>query len=473
MMRATAFHGKNIAVIGLGRSGLSTCRALSAGGADVTAWDDGEAGREAAADAGFTIADLKEADWNRFDGLVLSPGIPLTHPKPHWSVMLARAAGVEIIGDVEIFARQRALLCPDAPFVAVTGTNGKSTTTALIAHILKAAGCDVQLGGNIGVPVLDLAPPSSDTIHVIELSSYQIDLMPTLKLSIGVLLNISPDHLDRHGSLENYIAIKARVPASADFAVIGVDDPAAKEIFAAEQGKRSTLSAISGGALKYGIGVEAHTVVQCAPALGFLTASKRETIVGLDDLVALRGTHNAQNAAAATAVCLQLGLSRAQVSAGVKTFNGLPHRLEEVGRSGHVIFINDSKATNAEAAAYALAAFHSNIYWIAGGRPKDGGITQLAGYFPRIRKAYLIGEAADAFAATLDGQCAFEHSLTLAAAVAAAAAEARVCTDGEPVVLLSPACASFDQFHSFEARGDAFRELVGKLQDGDTQKGAL
>lgn len=467
MICATAFQGQRVAVFGIGRSGLAACRALAAGGADVAAWDDNEAGRKAAADAGFAPVDLKSADWGTFAALVLAPGVPLTHPEPHWSVKQARAAGVEVIGDVEIFARARAATCPAAPFVAITGTNGKSTTTALITHVLRASGRDAQMGGNIGVPILDLAAPAPDRIHVIELSSYQIDLMPTLKPSIGILMNISPDHLDRHGNFENYAAIKARVPASSEAAIIGVDDEACRAIFKAGQANRTTP--ISGGPLTHGIGIKNRVIVQCtAPRLSFF-GSQEAAIASLDGIFTLRGDHNGQNAAAATAACLALGLTAHEISAGLKTFPGLPHRLEQLGRAGHVIFVNDSKATNAESTAHALAAFDGNIYWIAGGVAKEGGITSLSAYFPRIAKAYLIGAAADAFAQTLAGHCAIQKCNTLEAAVSQAAHDARVKKSSEPpreaVVLLSPACASFDQFRSFEMRGDAFRALVSQIPD--------
>jgi len=471
LMRANAFQGKRVAVFGLGRSGLATCRALTDGGADVVAWDDNEAGRKAALDAGFNLVDLHTIDWSMHTTLVLSPGVPLTHPQPHWCVELARAAGIEIIGDVEVFARERAEFCPNAPFVAVTGTNGKSTTTALIAHLLRAVGRDVQMGGNIGVPILDLASPALSRIHVIELSSYQIDLMPTLSPSIGILMNISPDHLDRHGTFENYANIKARVPASAAHAIIGVDDAPSRAIFEKEQAKGKAPTAISSGALKNGTGVESSMIVHRHASDHSVLEGQRELIAGLDGIVSLRGRHNAQNAAAAAAACLYLGLTSEEIRAGLVTFPGLPHRLEQLGRSGNVIFVNDSKATNAESTEHALNTFDSNIYWIAGGCPKDGGIASLSDYFPRIAKAYLIGEAAPAFAQTLNGRCAVEECGTLETAVAHAASDAKSSTGGEAVVLLSPACASFDQFRNFEVRGDAFRALVSRLPNIAMQRG--
>jgi UDP-N-acetylmuramoylalanine--D-glutamate ligase len=231
MTPVTCFSGRHAALFGLGGSGLATARALIAGGARVDAWDDNAAGREKAVAAGVDVIDLSDADWSRYDCLVLSPGVPLTHPAPHWTVEKAKAAGIEIIGDIELFCRERAKLAPNALFIAITGTNGKSTTTALIAHILREAGRDVQMGGNIGVPILALEPPSDARVHVIECSSFQIDLAPSLAPSIGVLLNLTPDHLDRHGTMENYAAIKERLVTKAGFAVVGIDDEFSEAIF--------------------------------------------------------------------------------------------------------------------------------------------------------------------------------------------------------------------------------------------------
>jgi UDP-N-acetylmuramoylalanine--D-glutamate ligase len=458
MIPIGTFDGREVAVFGLGRSGLATCRALAAGGARVLAWDDNAAGREAAASAGFPLCDLATADWRRFAALILAPGVPLTHPQPHWSVTQARATGVEVIGDVELFARARAGTCPGSAFVAITGTNGKSTTTALIAHILTTAGRDAQMGGNIGVPILELAPPSPDRVHVIELSSYQIDLMPTLRPSIGVLLNISPDHLDRHGGFANYVAIKARLPAASDLAIIGYDDSETRRTHDTLKAAGSAVVAVSGGRLADGYGTADGNVLRFNG-----TGTPARAIANINGVVSLRGTHNAQNAAAAAAACEALGLTPEAIAAGLRSFPGLAHRMEEVGRAGRIILINDSKATNAESTANALAAFDGGIHWIAGGLAKDGGITTLSPYFPRIAKAYLIGAAAQEFAGTLQGQCPFVITETLDAAVRQAAEDAARSSADTPVVLLSPACASFDQFKSFEARGEAFRSLAATV----------
>ncbi len=458
MIPIGTFADQDVAVFGLGRSGISACRALAAGGARVHAWDDNEAGRAAARQAGTEPFDLAAGDWSQFAALVLSPGVPLTHPRPHWTVERANNAGVEIIGDVELFARARATHCPDAPFVAITGTNGKSTTTALIAHVLTTTGRDAQMGGNIGVPILDLEVPAPDRVHVIELSSYQIELMPSLKPTVGVLLNVSPDHLDRHGDFTHYSEVKARLIKSAGFAVLGCDDETTISIARASGLAAARHALISGHEIDIGYGVRNGLIEYCTG-----DGSAPELIADLTGVASLRGSHNAQNAAAAAAVCTTLGLSSAEIARGLRSFPGLPHRLEQVGRLGNAIFVNDSKATNAESTANALAAFDRDIYWILGGLAKDGGIKSLTPYFERIAKAYLIGAAADEFAGALDGSCAYEMCNTLAVATHAAARDATQPQADQAVVLLSPACASFDQFRSFEARGDAFRDLVKGL----------
>ncbi|WP_158817934.1 UDP-N-acetylmuramoyl-L-alanine--D-glutamate ligase [Methylocapsa sp. S129] len=455
MIAVRCFEGRKVALFGLGGSGLSTARALVAGGAEVAAWDDNAGARARASAAGIAIVDLAAADWSAYAALILAPGVPLTHPKPHWTVERAKAAGIEIIGDIELFCRERAALAPRARFVAITGANGKSTTTALLAHILREAGRDVQMGGNIGVPILELAPPSENSIHVIECSSFQIDLAPSLAPSIGALLNITPDHLDRHGTLENYAAIKERLVARADVALIGVDDAPCRAIAARLQasGGRPRVVTISALASSVSdIAVEDHRILARGPEA--MTAS-----LDLRDAPALRGIHNGQNAAFAFAAARMLGLSLDEIARGLASFPGLAHRMEQVGRLGRVLFVNDSKATNADAAEKALLSFE-DIFWIAGGKAKEGGIEPLRALFPRIAKAYLIGAASDAFARTLQGSVAFERCETLDVAAAAATRDAQASVAAEPVVLLSPACASYDQFANFEQRGDRFRALV-------------
>lgn len=456
MIPVTTFKGKTVALFGLGGSGLATAMALAAGGADVVAWDDNPASVENAATAGIRTGDLRTLDWARVDALVLSPGVPLTHPKPHWSADLARAAGAEIVGDIELFARERRAHAPDCPFIAITGTNGKSTTTALIAHILKSSGRDTQLGGNIGTAVLTLDPPKAGRFFVVECSSYQIDLAPTLDPSAGILLNLTPDHLDRHGSMQHYAEVKERLVAGSRTAVVGVDDSHCAMIADRIERTGTKVVRISRrNVLADGIYADGARLIA---AQGGAT---RE-IADLSAIQTLRGSHNAQNAAAAIAACLAVGVSEDEIRAGLSTFPGLKHRMQPVGRKGDVLFVNDSKATNADAAAPALSSFE-RIYWIAGGVPKEGGITTLGGFFPRIAKAYLIGEAAPAFAATLGDRVPFEIAGTLERAVADAAADAGQDAGGPVAVLLSPACASFDQYKNFEVRGDAFVKHVAAL----------
>jgi UDP-N-acetylmuramoylalanine--D-glutamate ligase len=465
----TTFAGQKVAVFGLGGSGLVSASALLAGGADVIAYDDDGDSVAKANAAGIPTADLHEIDWSKIAALVLAPGVPLTHPAPHWAVQLAHKAGVAVIGDIELFCRQRRALAPASPFVAITGTNGKSTTTALIAHLVASVGMDAQLGGNIGTAILSLAPPQANRVqplrvHVIECSSYQIDLAPTLDPSVGILINLSADHLDRHGTMDHYAAVKERLVAGVPkdgTAIVGVDDDRSRAIAdrLAQSGKRVVRISVR-HALADGIYLEAQRIMQAVGGSVTLIAE-------LDGIGSLRGLHNAQNAACAAAAALGLGLPPAAVQAGLRSFPGLAHRMEEVGRRGAVLFVNDSKATNADSAAQALACF-TDIFWIAGGKPKTGGIQSLRGFFPRIRKAYLIGEAADEFAATLAGDVPYEIAGTLDKAVAAAARDAETSAAGEPVVLLSPACASFDQYRNFEIRGDAFRALVRSLPEKPT-----
>ncbi len=451
MTPVTVMAAKTVAVFGLGGSGLASCRALAAGGAHVIAFDDNEKSVAAAREAGFTAQDLRHADWSKISALLLAPGVPLTHPQPHWSVGLAKAANVEIIGDIELFCRQRRRDAPDADFVAITGTNGKSTTTALTAHILKTAGRDVQVGGNLGTAILALEPPTAGRCHVVEMSSYQIELTPSLNPTVGVMLNVTPDHLDRHGTMEHYAELKEIVPARAQHAVIGVDDDYGRAMAQRLTEKGRAVTALSTR------GLIASGYVAGSTHLYRVAGRDAEEVANLDGIGSLRGIHNAQNAMAAFAACAALGLDDDTIRKGLKSFPGLAHRMEEVGRKGNVLFVNDSKATNADSTARALASF-DDIYWIAGGLPKEGGITSLTEFFPKIRKAYLIGKAAPDFAATLEGKVPFEISGTLDKALANAAREAEAGPPG--VVLLSPACASFDQFKNFEQRGDAFREMV-------------
>jgi UDP-N-acetylmuramoylalanine--D-glutamate ligase len=458
MIPVRGFEGRTVAVFGLARTGLAAARALLAGGAKVALWDERPESREAAEAEGLALVDLTKADWSQFAALMLSPGVPLTHPAPHWAVERARAAGVEILGDIELFART-VNAAPEhkrPKVVAITGTNGKSTTTALVGHICAAAGRDTRVGGNIGYGVLGLDDMHGGAVYVLELSSYQLDLTSSLKPDVAILLNISPDHLDRHGGMEGYVAAKRRILLNqdkGDTAVIGVDDPWGQrictEITAAN---RRTIVPIS-ASKAMGRGVYALQ--------GLLYDATGERAIEVADLLrakSLPGRHNWQNAAAAYSAARGLGIPGNDVAEGLMTFPGLAHRMETVAQLGRVRFVNDSKATNSDAARQALASY-PKVYWIAGGQPKSGGIDALADLFPRIAKAYLVGEASSAFAKTLKGQTPTAECGTIEAATAAAYADA-AATGQDAVVLLSPACASFDQFTDFEARGEAFREAV-------------
>ncbi len=456
MIPITTFAGKSVAVFGLGKSGLVSAGALIKGGAEVVVSDDDEKMLAEAKSAGLNVQNLREIDWTGIAALVLAPGVQLTHPKPHWSVSLARKNDVEIIGDIELFCRERAVMGAGCPLVAITGTNGKSTTTALISHILKSAGRDAQIGGNIGVPALALEPFAPGRIYALEISSYQVDLAHSLHATVGVLLNVSEDHLDRHDNMENYSALKALVPAAVEkggTAVVGVDDRYTREAAIRIERAGKNLVRVSAEApLREGYYAQGTRILRAR-------SGKAHAVAQLAGIASLRGKHNAQNAACAVAACVALGLDLAAIQKGLTTFPGLAHRMQPVGRLGNVLFVNDSKATNADSAAKALASY-DDIFWIAGGRAKTGGIEGLAEFFPRIRKAYLIGEAAAEFAKTLDGKAPHETSEVLSAAVDAAARDAQASGVKEPVVLLSPACASFDQYRNFELRGQAFIDLM-------------
>jgi UDP-N-acetylmuramoylalanine--D-glutamate ligase len=457
-----AFENRDVAVFGLGRSGIGAARALLAGKARVHAWDDNEAARAAAAEAGVPLVDLNRRDWQTFAALVLSPGVPYRFPEPHRLVKMAQMLNIPVIGDMELFARAVSDLKPhERPrIIGVTGTNGKSTTTALIGHILKSAGKDVRVGGNIGVSVLDLERLHGGAVYVLELSSYQLDLVETLRCDVAVFLNVSPDHLDRHGDMDNYIAAKRRIfrnQGPEDWAIVGVDDPRSQILCAqmAAEGARRIAPVSAEYGLARGVSV----------LDGWLSDALDGRCGAPVDMRAARtlpGRHNHQNMAAAFAACRAVGVDVRDILAAMTTFPGLPHRLETVAEIDGVRFINDSKATNAQATEQALRAF-PDPFWILGGRPKDDGIDALAPHFRSIRKAYLIGEATEAFARVLDGQVAYEKSRTLDVAVARAYSDAQASGLAAPVVLFSPACASFDQFRSFEHRGDAFRTQAQAL----------
>jgi len=461
MIVAHSFAGRRVAVFGLARTGLSSVLSLKAGGAEVLAWDDNATARELGSQAGADITPWREWGWTGIAALVLSPGVPLTHPKPHEVVLHAQRAGVPVIGDVELFARE---IRPDAgskgraPVIAITGTNGKSTTTALIMHVLAGCGFDAQVGGNIGKAVLDLNPPTPRTIYVIEMSTFQIDLSPGLAPDVGILTNLSPDHIDRHGSMENYAAIKARLMkavAQDGLTAIGVDDEYSSAIFTSLAGTNASPVSV-GKVLGRGIFVVDGGLYDAQNGAAV-------KVMALDEAPNLPGAHNWQNAALAYAAVKPFVKEPRAIAAAIASFPGLAHRMESVGAIGKTRFVNDSKATNADAAAKALSVY-PDIFWIAGGKAKEGGIEPLAPFFNRIRRAYLIGGAAPQFARTLDGKAPYVMAGTLEKAVELAAADAETSAAPAPVVLLSPACASYDQFKDFEHRGDVFRDAVAKLR---------
>ena len=461
MIKVTSFAHQTVAVFGLGRSGLAAAHALVAGGAHVQAWDDSEERRTSAHSAGIPVADPYTANWSTIAALVLSPGVPLTHPEPHAVVKLARAANCEVIGDVELFAREG---LPNK-VTAITGTNGKSTTTSLAGFLLEACGRDVAIGGNLGTPVLDLPTLDADGVYVIEMSSYQIDLAPSLKADVAVLLNLSPDHLDRHGDMAGYSAVKRGLlerQSPDQITVVGIDDPDCASIYETLKAQRganvipvSVGDDIDARAKSNGIWVD-DGVVRLSNVDG------GEPLVDLTGARGLIGAHNWQNAAAALASVRALGCSVEQAAAALLRFPGLAHRMEDVGVAAGVRFINDSKATNADATERALVCF-DEVIWIVGGRAKSGGIEGLRPYYGRIKHAFLIGEAATEFAGSLGEDVPHTVANDLDTAVTQALDLAVNDRTDNAVVLLSPAAASFDQFRDFEERGDRFRNLVAGL----------
>jgi UDP-N-acetylmuramoylalanine--D-glutamate ligase len=458
MFPVTTFNGQKVAVFGLARTGIAAALALQAGGAEVLAWDDGATGREAAIKAGITLTDLSTISFDGIAALVMSPGVPLYGPNAHWSIAKAADANVPVIGDVELLAREiNAIPQADRPrIVAITGTNGKSTTTALIAHILTANGHAVRMGGNIGTGVLALEPPRRGAIYVLELSSYQLDLVTSLRVNAAVHLNLSPDHLERHGTMARYAQAKRAIfdnQQHDDWAIVGVDDDWGMALctrFNAANG-RVVVPVSSGQALGKGVCALGSMLWDNLDGRSFMASD-------LSLARALPGSHNAQNAAAAYAAARAMGVSSEGITKAFNSFPGLEHRLQEIAQIGPVRFFNDSKATNADAAAQALAAF-PRLRWIVGGQAKSDGIEPLAPLFSHVTKAYLVGEASDAFSKTFRDKLPYEACGTIDAAVASAFADAK-SSGQEEIIVLSPACASFDQFPDFEARGQYFTACV-------------
>jgi UDP-N-acetylmuramoylalanine--D-glutamate ligase len=446
------FAGERIAVVGLGKAGLPAARRLAGWGAEVTCWDDRPEARAAATAAGLAVEDPAAGVFH-WDALLLSPGIPHLLPQPHPAAAAARAAGRAVLCDAEYLYRAVRAAGSAARFVGITGTNGKSTTTALLHHILAAGGLAAMAGGNLGPAALSLNILGTEGVYVLEMSSYMLERIHTVRFNHAVMLNLSPDHLERHGDMAGYRAAKAQVFArqsTADLAVLGMDDPWSRALRGAGAGRHLPIS----GETPQPGGIWA--------AAGVLR-DDAGPILDLAEAPAVPGRHNAQNAAAAAASALGLGIGRATVAAGLRSYPGLAHRQEKVAELRGVAFVNDSKGTNADSTAHALASY-PRLVWIAGGMAKEGGIESLAPLFPRVAEALLIGRDAPMLAATLAAH-GVPHRIagTLEEAVPAAAAAA--FAGAAPVVLLSPACASWDQFSGFEARGDRFRELVAGLPD--------
>ncbi|WP_439580493.1 UDP-N-acetylmuramoyl-L-alanine--D-glutamate ligase [Elioraea sp.] len=452
------FAGETVAVMGLGRAGLPGAQALVRLGARVLAWDDSEAARWQAEAAGVPLTDLTSADFRAIDALLLSPGIPHRLPAPHPIAARALAAGTLIACDADLLFRAVRETGSAARFAGITGTNGKSTTTALLGHILECAGQPHQTGGNLGTPALALNILGSEGVYALEMSSYMLERIARIRFDAAAMLNLSPDHLDRHGDMAGYTAAKRRIFDRQDgacTAVVGVDDDGGRAMADELAVGPAPVIRVSGAqAVSGGIYVENARLIDAR-------GTYPQRIASLVRHPTLPGTHNAQNAAAAAALAFALGIPAEDVAAGIASFPGLPHRQERVAELDGVLFVNDSKGTNADAAARALACY-PRVFWIAGGRAKEGGIAALAPLFPRIARAFLIGESAPAFAATLAGHgIAHEIAGTLEEAVPTAFAAARA--DAPAVVLLSPAAASFDQFANFEVRGATFRAAVARL----------
>ncbi len=476
MIDVTTYADRNVAVLGMSRTGIAAGHALLAGGARVFALDDMPAARERAREclgAAVVVDDAAQISWSDIATLVVSPGVPLHFPKPHPVIRKARAAGCEILGDIELFARARA---ERTRLVLITGTNGKSTTTALLGHIIAESGLPVAVGGNIGKPVLEMPGLPDQGVYVVEISSFQLDLTSHSQADIAILLNITPDHLDRHGDMAGYVAAKRRIFDGLSVAagcIVGVDDTYGENIC-------SDLRAAGHSVVPLSIEnetAESGEVTTCEITEGIVVRDGKlcEVVAGtehpqmdLRDLSHLPGSHNWQNVAAAYAAARGLGLARAEICTAIETFPGLAHRMEQLGKIGTVRFVNDSKATNADATARALACY-TDIFLILGGVAKSGGIEGLKPFFSHIAKVYLIGEAAAAFAAALDD---VPHIICgdLETAVSAAFADAS-SQKKEAVILLSPACASFDQFENFEARGAAFRAWVERLRQDNSMAG--
>jgi len=456
MIEVFPFAGYPVAVFGLGSSGLVAAQALQKADAEVMAWDDNAEARERAEEEGIPLVDLYKCDWSDMTTLVVSPGVPLNHPEPHPIVELARQARCEVIGDIELLARTQRW----CNYIGITGTNGKSTTTALIGHIMQTAGREAEVGGNLGIPALSLEPLGPEGTYVLEMSSYQLELTVSVTFDVGILLNLSADHIDRHGDMNGYMAAKRSIfnrQTKPRAAVVGVDDDFCRTIVdQLKEADEQVVIPVSGHERVHG-GVYAIDGILYDDMEGTETP-----VCNLKQNPSLPGEHNWQNAAAAYAACKTAGVAPHAIMACLQSYPGLVHRQEPVDIVDGIAFVNDSKATNAAAASKALASY-DNIYWIAGGRPKEGGLSDCMANLENVRHAYLIGEATMAFGQALDGKVPFAVSGDLATAIDQAVSQAKEDGLEKPIVVLSPAAASFDQFDDFEARGDSFKDIVEAL----------
>lgn len=454
MIIPTCFEGQKIVVLGLGRSGQTVAQALMNAGVNVMAWDDQGEAREIAQNKGIPLIPSEVLKWEEVDHLILSPGIPHNYPAPHPLVAQAQKAGLKPISDLDVLYQSQ----PEANYIGITGTNGKSTTTSLIGHILKDCGLIAEIGGNLGIPVMELNPLKGEGTYVLEVSSYQLEISPSLHFDTSVLLNITPDHLERHGGMDGYIAAKKLIyknKTHQDILVISVDDPYCLTIYEAlrESGTIGLLPISTCKTLSNGIYVKEGILYE-----------NSQPIIDLRRFDRLKGQHNWQNAVATYGVLKSRGVEEESIIRGMETFPGLAHRQQRVANHRNVVFINDSKATNADAVAKALICYQgSSIYWILGGRPKEGGITSLMPFFSMIEHAFLYGEAASNFALTLEGRLPYTSCKTLEEAVDKASSMAFRSEKADAVILLSPACASYDQFRDFEIRGEAFCQYVQRI----------
>lgn len=460
MIWIAKYSGQKVGVLGLGITGISAVESLNRSGVNVSVWDDCQKRRLLAENLGFSVIDFRIEGLGNIDLLFVSPGIPLAYPEPHPIVGLARRNGVKIVSDMELLQQS----CPNAHYIGVTGTNGKSTVTSLIGHLLRHVGGPVQVGGNLGKPALGLEMLDEGGTYVLELSSYQLDLIKQEFFNVAVWTNLSPDHIDRHGTFNNYFEAKKKIfSGNGGHAIIGVDDEISLNLFQElkAENNRLVIPVSAGRHVKNGVSVASGVLCDDID-------SRSRQVMDVTNIATLRGVHNWRNIGLAYAAVRAAGLSSSEFVENLGTYPGLPHRLEVVGIYKGVTYVNDSKATNLASAASALSCFQS-IYWIMGGRAKDVSVVQFASALSRVVHAFTIGESGKVFAEMLEGRVPVINSKSLAAAVGQATSLALSNTDTSPVVLLSPGCASFDQFANFEARGRAFCDIVAELH-GSTNR---